>query len=166
MELNADINEIIVPTGTVKDGDTVKAMFESCIKYNVPALPFRDHEGLIRGFVSLKQVMGQDCLPNYLVELAGILHNDMNCTSQAMEKIHTLFCKPVNDYVEKPIQFVTSDTILIRVVALMEEHNSDFLFVADGQDKPRCDYKGIITRLSVAKKMLQIEREKALNCSG
>ncbi len=162
METNIDVKDIIVPTATVQTGDMIKNMFESCIEYNVPALPFRDKDGLIQGFVSLKRVMGKDCLPNYLVELAGILHNDMNCTSQAMEKIHALFGKPVDDYVESPFHFVASDTILIRAVALMEQHNSSFLFVADCADdieKSHCDYKGIITRLSVAKKMLQIENQ-------
>ncbi|MCW8931833.1 MAG: hypothetical protein OQL19_16570 [Gammaproteobacteria bacterium] len=160
MEINVDISDIIVPTATMKTGETVQDMFKCCIKDNVPALPYRDKDGLIQGFVSLKRVMGKDCLPNYLVELAGILHNDMNCTSQAMEKIHTLFGKPVDDYIENPFHFIPSDTILIRAVALMEQHNASFLFVADCADdidKSHCDYKGIITRLSVAKKMLQIE---------
>jgi len=160
MKVNIDIKEIITPTATVKSGDTVKEMFESCIEADVPALPFRDKEGLIQGFISLKRVMGKDCLPNYLVELAGLLSNDMHCTTQAMEKISTLFSKPVDDYIEKPFRFVASDTILIRAVALMEQHNSSFIFVADcadDVDKSHCDYKGIITRLSVAKKMLQIK---------
>lgn len=145
----------------MQTGDTVKNMFEACIEANVPALPYRDEDGLIQGFISLKRVMGKDCLPNYLVELAGILHNDMNCTTQAMEKIHTLFTKPVDAYVEKPFHFVPSDTILIRAVALMEQHNASFLFVADCADdidKSHCDYKGVITRLSVARKMLKIEK--------
>ncbi len=161
MEINIDINETIIPTSTMKTGDSVKDMFECCIQADVPALPYRDQDGLIQGFVSLKRVMGKDCLPNYLVELAGILHNDMNCTTQAMEKIHKLFTRPVDDYVEKPFHFVASDTILIRAVALMEQHNTSFLFVADCADevdKSHCDYKGIITRLSVAKKMLKIEK--------
>lgn len=168
MDISVDIKEIIVPTPTMKAGETVKDMFVSCIEANVPALPYRDQEGLIKGFVSLKRVMGKDCLPNYLVELAGILHNDMNCTTQAMEKIHTLFSKPVDDYIEKPFYFVASDTILIRAVALMEQHNTSFLFVADCADdidKSHCDYKGIITRISVAKKMLQIESaESPVEC--
>jgi len=144
----------------VRHGETIKDMFKYCIEANVPALPYRDQEGLIQGFTSLKRVMGKDCLPNYLVELAGILHNDMNCTSQALEKINTLFTKPVQEYVENPFHFIASDTILIRAVALMEQHDTSFLFVADCSDdieKSHCDYKGIITRLSVAKKMLQIE---------
>ncbi len=160
MIVNTDIKEIITPTATVNSGETVKDMFESCIEANVPALPFRDKEGLIQGFVSLKRVMGKDCLPNYLVELAGLLSNDMNCTTQAMEKINTLLHKPVDDYIEKPFRFVASDTILIRAVALMEQHNSSFIFVADcadNVDKSHCDFKGIITRLSVAKKMLIIK---------
>ncbi|MCP3851847.1 MAG: hypothetical protein GY694_16670 [Gammaproteobacteria bacterium] len=160
MQINVDISDIIIPTSTVKYDETVKDMFKYCIEANVPALPYRDQDGLIQGFISLKRVMGKDCLPNYLVELAGILHNDMNCTRQALEKIHTLFTNPVQDYIESPFHFIASDTILIRAVALMEQHDASFLFVADCSDdteKSHCDYKGIITRLSVAKKMLKIE---------
>lgn len=157
MEINVDISDIITPTATMHSGDTVKTMFAACIESHVPALPFRDKEGLLQGFISLKRVMGKDCLPNYLVELAGILSNDMNCTRQAMEKIRTLFSKPVDDYLEKPFYSITSDTILIKAVALMEQHNSSFLFVADGKETQYDQYQGIITRLSVAKKMLQID---------
>ena len=151
------IKDIIIPTATVTSGDTVKTFFKYCVAADVPALPFRDHKGLIRGFVSLKRVMGKDCLPNYLVELAGLLHNDMSCTSNAMEKIHELFQKPVDYYVDNVIQFISSDAILIRVVALMEQHDTNFMFVGDGDDKATSDYKGVITSLAVAKKMLQIE---------
>lgn len=164
MDINVDIEEIIIPTSTVQSGDTIKQMLKYCIDSNVSELPYRDEEGLIQGFVSLKRVMGKDCLPNYLVELAGILNNDMNCTTQAMEKIHSLLTKPVDDYIENPFHFVASDTILIRAVALMEQHNTGFLFVADCADdidKSHCDYKGIITRLSIAKKMLAIEGLKS-----
>lgn len=157
MTSNVTIKDIIIPTATVESGDSVKTFFEYCVAAGVPALPFRDHNGLIRGYVSLKKVMGKDCLPNYLVELAGLLHNDMSCTSNAMEKIHQLFQKPVDYYVDNFIQFISSDAILIRVVALMEQHDTNFMFVADGDDKPTCDYKGVITSLSVAKKMLEIE---------
>lgn len=157
---NIDINDIVLTTPTVQAGDHVKKFFELCSEANSPALPFRDKNGLIQGYITLKRVMGKDCLPNYLVELAGILHNEMNCTTQAMEKIHKLFQKPVEEYVELPFRYVGSDTILIRAVALMEQHNSDFLFVADGPDAQHCDYRGIITRLSVAQKMLQLEDEE------
>ncbi len=160
MEINVDIKDIIIPTPTVKSGDTIKTLFEYCIEENVPAIPFYDQDGLVQNFISLKRVMGKDCLPNYIVELAGILNNDMSCTSQAMEKIQTLFKKPVDDYLETPFHFIASDTILIRAVALMEQYNSSFLFVADCEedtDKSHCKYKGIITRLSVARKMLQID---------
>lgn len=155
---NVDIKEIVLPTATVQSGDSVQKFFELCSESDSPALPFRDKDGLIQGFVSLKRVMGKDCLPNYLVELAGILHNEMNCTTQAMEKIHALFQKPVEEYVELPFQYVNSDTILIRAVALMEQHSIDFLFVADGPDAQHSDYRGIISRLSVARKMLQLEK--------
>ncbi len=158
MEINVDINDIIIPTPAINSGDTVKAMFAACVDSNSPALPFRDQDGLIQGFVSLKRVMGKDCLPNYLVELAGLLNNDMNCTRQAMEKIRTLFGKPVDDYVEEPFYYIASDTILIKAVALMEQHNSSFLFVADGKEAQHSQYQGIITRLSVARKMLQIDK--------
>jgi hypothetical protein len=159
---NVDIKEIIIPTPTVQAGDSVKTFFELCSEADVPSLPYRDQNGRIQGFVTLKRVMGKDCLPNYLVELAGILHNDMNCTTQAMEKIHALFHKPIENYVELPFYYVASDTILIRVVALMEQHSSSFLFVADGPDPQHCDYLGIVTRLSVARKMLQLE--ESANC--
>jgi len=157
MTSNVTIEDIVIPTKTMKSGDLVKTFFEYCVAAGVPALPFRDHNGLIQGFVSLKRVMGKDCLPNYLVELAGILHNDMSCTSHAMEKIHELFQKQVDIYVDNSIQFIASDTILIRTVALMEQYDTNFIFVADGDAKQTSDYKGVVTSLAVAKKMLQIE---------
>ncbi len=155
--INMDICDIVTATPCVQTGDSIKHFFELCIKENIPALPFRDKDGVLAGFVTLKQVMGKDCLPNYLVELAGILSNDMNCVSKATDKISKLLHNTVDDYIEQSILFITSDAILIRVVALMEQHNTDFLFVADGDKSCSADYKGIVTRLAVARKMLQIE---------
>ncbi len=151
-----NISDIIVSTSCIKEGDSVKHFFELCIKEHAPALPFRDKADNIKGFVTLKHVMSRDCLPNYLVELAGILNNDMQCVTQASKKITGLFQKRVDEYLEEDIRFITSDAILIRVVALMEKYNTDFLFVADGEQHCSGDYKGIVTRYGVAKKMLQI----------
>ena len=156
---SATIENVIQSTPTIYLGETLQLFFERCVESRVPALPCMDNSGCIIGFVSLKKVMGQDCLPNYLVELAGILHNDMHCTHQVMDKIHTLLGKNVDAYVSKPIHFVDSKTILIRAVALMEEYDSDYLFVADDARTPECDYKGLVTRLSVAEKMLNIEHQ-------
>lgn len=151
-----NISDIVIPTSCVQAGDSIKHFFELCIKENTPALPFRDKEGNITAFVSLKEVMGKDCLPNYLVELAGILNNDMNCVSKATDKIIRLFQKTVDEYIEEPILFIASDAILIRVVALMEKYDTDFLFVADDEKNCSSHYKGIVSRLAVAGKMLKI----------
>ncbi len=154
-----NISDIIIPTSCIQAGDSVKHFFELCIRENIPALPFRDTDGSIKGFVTLREVMGRDCLPNYLVELAGILSNDMNCVSKATEKITRLFRKTVDEYLEEPILFIASDAILIRVVALMEKHDTDFLFVADDGQNCSGDYRGIVTRYAVARKMLQIAEQ-------
>ncbi len=151
-----NISDIILPTSCIQEGDSVKYFFELCIREKVPALPFIDKDGNIKGFVTLKEVMGRDCLPNYLVELAGILSNDMNCVSRATEKITRLFRKTVDEYLEEPVLFIASDAILIRVVALMEKHDTDFLFVADDGQNCSDNYRGIVTRHAVARKMLQI----------
>ncbi len=151
-----NISDIILPTSCIQEGDSVKHFFELCIREKVPALPFIDKDGNIKGFVTLKEVMGRDCLPNYLVELAGILSNDMNCVSRATEKITRLFRKTVDEYLEEPVLFIASDAILIRVVALMEKHDTDFLFVADDGQNCSDNYRGIVTRHAVARKMLQI----------
>jgi len=154
----SSIYDVIMPTPIIHQGDTVKTFFSLCVENQVLALPFCTRQSgdcdthHISGFVSLKSAMGKDCIPNYMIDMATILHDDLDCKEQTLDKIKNLLCKPVETYLDENIFFVSPETKMVRVIALMEKFNSSWLFVAEeGQ------YKGIITRQLMAQKMIKMD---------
>jgi CBS domain-containing protein len=53
------------------------------------------------------------------------------------------------------IPHVSPNSSLVKALALMELHNTSYIFLMDNND-----YRGIVTRMVVAKRMLQCVREK------
>ena len=125
-----------------------------CVAEGVPALPYVNSKGERRGFISLSGIMHHGCLPNYMVELANVLGNHLTCLKDARGKIKDLMEHPIEPYVSKPLHSITSDTPVIKALAILEKYHSSFLFVYDGDN-----YRGVVTSQGIAQRMLEIDAE-------
>jgi len=140
------LKQILTPTKVAKPGMTVREVFEECGKANIPALPFCTKSGRIRGRVTLKNILKVSCLPDYMIESARILGEEMFCMEDVETKAHQLLDTTLDAYVQEPALSLGSEAPIIKAFALMEQNDTSYLFVVDdGQ------YRGAVTIQCLAK---------------
>jgi len=140
------LKHILIPTRTASYGMTVREVFTECGRVNLPALPFCTRSGRIAGRVTLKNILKTSCLPEYMIESARILGEEMSCMEDIESKARQLLDTPVDPYVQEPALSLSSDAPAIKALAMMEQNDTSYLFVVDeGQ------YQGAVTIQSLAK---------------
>ena len=143
-----NVEQVLIPTKVAKAGMTVREFFKECSDVNTPALPYCDGSGLITGRVTVKNVLKCSCLPEYLVEMARVLGEQIS-NVQDMEAIAKQLLKdPVELYIQAPHISLTSASSVIKALAMMEHSDTSYIFVVDqGQ------YKGVVTIHCLADKL-------------
>jgi CBS-domain-containing membrane protein len=147
-----DVTKVLIPTQVIRAGMVVRELFQECGRCHVQALPFCDEQGRLKGRITLKNVLRVSCLPEYIIQMAPVLGPQMSCVENAEAKAREILCKPVEPYVQTLHHSVDSGAPLIKALALMEQHDTSYIFVVDDGD-----YKGIITVSAIATAMANLE---------
>lgn len=92
------------------------------------------------------------CLPEYIVVMASVLGPQMSYVENAEAKAHEIMCKPVEPYVPSLHDTINSGAPLLNALALMEQHDTSYLFVVDDGE-----YKGMVTVSAIANAMIRLE---------
>lgn len=150
--MSMDIQSVLIPTIAIRPGMYVRDLFTECGKLHVHALPYCDETGRIAGRLTLKNVMKFSCLPEHMIELANLLGSQMSCVDNAEEKAREIICNPVEPYVRKLGETITSDEPLIKALAMMERNETSYIFVVDDGE-----YKGLVTIQGIAQVMSSLE---------
>jgi CBS domain-containing protein len=133
---------------------TVREVFAECSRANIPALPFCTRTGRIRGRITLKNILKISCLPEYMVEEARILGDQMSCMDDVEAKAKQLLDNPVDPYVQDPSLSLNSDATVLKALAIMEQNDTSYLFVVDdGQ------YQGIVTIQGLARTLTRLDQQ-------
>ncbi len=146
------LSEIIIPSGVVTDEMNVRDAFRLCIEANVPAVPYVDANGVPTGYISYEGVMHRGCLPNYIVDMATVLGNQLSCVTDAEARIREVLESPATGYIDQPLRSLSSDSLLIKGLAILEKFGSSYLFVIDDGE-----YRGVVTSQAIARHMLDID---------
>ena len=146
--MSMDIQSVLIPTIIIHPGMYVRDLFTECGKQHVQSLPYCNEEGILSGRLTLKNVMKFSCLPDHMIELASLLGNQMSCVENAEEKAREIICNPVEPYVLKLGETISSKEPLIKALAVMERNETSYIFVVDDGD-----YKGQITIQGIAQVM-------------
>jgi len=147
-----DIQSVLLQTPIICRGMLVRDVFVECGGCHVQALPYGDETGRISGRVTIKHILLASCLPNYLVEMASVLGASLSCVENAEEKTKEILCKPVEPFVQALPMTITSDVPLIKALAIMEKHDTSYIFVVD-----QGIYQGVITIQGLAVKMSELD---------
>jgi CBS domain-containing protein len=146
------LEQILIPTKVAKPGMMVSEVFTECIRANIPGIPFCDAQGHITGRVTLKNILKKACLPEYMVELARVLGDQLSCMEDMEAMAKQLMHNPVDPYILEPHISLTSDAPAVKALALMEQSDTSYIFVVDeGQ------YKGVITIQGLARMLTQLD---------
>jgi CBS domain-containing protein len=97
--------------------------------------------------------MKLSCLPDYIIESARILGEEMSCMEDLESNSKQFLCTPVDPYMQEPALSLTSDAPAIKALAMMEQNDTSYLFVVDdGQ------YQGAVTIQCLAKMLTRLDQ--------
>ena len=147
------LEKIITPTSVAHEGMTVRELFAECIRANTPGLPFCTKSGRIKGRVTLKNILKTSFLPDYVVESARILGDELATARDMEAKARQLLTLPVDPDVQEPHLSVSSDTSTVKALALMEQNDTSYLFIVD-----EWQYRGCVTIQRLARALFQLDQ--------
>jgi len=150
-----NLDPILIPTKVAKPGMIVSDVFAECIRANIPGIPFCDAQGTICGRITLKNILKKACLPEYMIELARILGDQLSCMGDMEAKAKQLMNNPVDPYILEPHISLTSDSPAVKALALMEQNDTSYIFVVD-----EGRYKGVITIQGLARMITQFDNQR------
>ena len=153
------LENILIKVEAAHSGMCVGEMFDRCLKYQVPSLPFVDADGRITGRLSIKNCLKRSCLPEHMVEMADVLSPKLSCLKNAEAKAKQVLTQPVDQYLLKPPKAIKSDSAVMKVLAMMEKMDTGFLFVVDENGI----YQGVVTIQSLANRMLELRDAEGQN---
>jgi predicted transcriptional regulator len=142
----------MISSRVADSGTTVRELFEECARANLPGLPFCDDQGQIVGRVTLKNVLKQSCLPEYMVELAHVLGERFSHMEDMCTDIIHLLDKPVTPFVQQPHLSLESDSTAVKALAMMEQSDTSYILVVD-----QGHYLGTVTIHSLANTLVAVD---------
>ena len=149
------LDPILIPTKVARPGMLVSEVFGECIRANIPGIPFRGELDRITGRVTLKNILKKSCLPEYMVELARVLGDQLSCMEDMEGKAKQLMHNPIDPYVLEPHVSLSSDSPPVKALALMEQHDTSYIFVVD-----EGRYKGTITIQGLARMITRLDEHQ------
>ncbi len=142
------LDEILIPTLMARPGMKVGDAFRECVEKHVPGIPYCNDAGEITGRISIRHVFREVCVPSDVVSGAHLLGDELtHLDLPDIEKCRILD-EPVERFLLTKTPFLTSNSPVVKAIALMEKFNSTYAFVVDEQ------YRGVITQLGIATLLL------------
>lgn len=158
------LERLATMTGFMRHGMTLRDFFQETVHCNVPGLPYVDEHDQIIGRISIRDVYKCIAVPDNILRIADAMGDGDQMGNLDIPEMKTLeiMATPVENYLLEKIPTVSPSSTVVKALALMEVHNSSYIFlIEDGQ------YKGVVTRMIIAKRMLEcvleMERKKGIS---
>lgn len=140
------IKLISIPTKVARPGMTVGEVMRECVDKDVPGIPFMDAEGTLSGRFSVRHMFLLCCIPSDIIQGAHLLGDDIGDIDFPHIKADELMAKKVDEYIFPDAIRLSPNFQAIKALAIMEQYNTEYLFVTEGEE-----YQGVVTRRSIAK---------------
>ena len=147
------VKQVLISTKVAISGMTVREFFEECARVSSPGLPYCDDGGNIRGRVTLKNILMRSCLPDFMVELAMVLGEELSHMQDMATETTHLLDSPVDQYVQEPHISLTSDSPAVKALAMMGKSDTSYIFVVDDNN-----YQGVVTIQSLAATLVGFDK--------
>ena len=157
------LHRLAVMTGVMRKGMTLRDFFQEAVRCNVPGLPYVDEQDRIVGRISIRDVYKHIAVSDSFLRLADAMGDQTDKLDLPEIKAREALAFPVETCLLENIPSVSPSSAIVKALALMEVHNTSYIFlIEDGE------YKGVVTRMVVAKRMLEcvMERENRLANAG
>lgn len=150
------LERLATMTGFMRHGMTLRDFFQETVRCNVPGLPFVDENDQIVGRISIRDVYKSIAVPDSLLRIADAMGDGEQISKLDLPEIEVLktMASPVENYLLEKIPAVSPRSSVVKALALMEVHNSSYIFlIEDGK------YEGVVTRMIIAERMLECVME-------
>jgi predicted transcriptional regulator len=158
------LERLATMTGFMRHGMTLRDFFQETVRCNVPGLPYVDEHDQIIGRISIRDVYKCIAVPDNILRIADAMGDGDQMSNLDMPEMKALeiMATPVENYLLEKIPTVSPSSTVVKALALMEVHNSSYIFlIEDGQ------YEGVVTRMIIAERMLEcvleMERKKGIS---
>jgi CBS domain-containing protein len=149
------LKNIAVPTKIMQHGMTVFDFFEEATSCKVPGLPYANGEGKIVGRISVRNIYKKLAVPDNLLRVADMMGDLSDNLDPPEIEVAELMASPVEEYLLEKMPSVSSESSFVKALAIMELHNSSYIFLIDNGV-----YQGVATRMDLARRMLRIYKEQ------
>jgi len=147
-----EISRLLIATGTAHAGMTVGQVFRECVRADVPGIPFQDDNGKIVGKISIRHILKEKCIPDFMVRHSHLLGDELGHLHIQDDHAREVLKLPVAPFI-LPVKAVAgSNTPVAKVLAIMEDMDTTYLFVIDAGE-----YRGIVSIMGIARTMLSLE---------
>lgn len=147
------LEHMSIPTAKMRKGMTLLDFFEECADRNVPGLPYVDDAGKVVGRISIRDVYKHMAIPDYMLRVVRMLGDQTDSLDLPEMKVMETLAKPVETYLLESIPSVSPKSSIVKALAIMELFNTSYVFLVD-----EGGYRGVVTRMLIAKRMLEIGR--------
>jgi predicted transcriptional regulator len=158
------LERLATMTGFMRHGMTLRDFFQETVRCKVPGLPFVDVQDQIIGRISLRDVYKTIAVPDNILRIADAMSDgeQMNKLGLQEIKILELMDTPVENYLLEKIPSVSPSSAVVKALALMEVHNSSYIFLIENGK-----YEGVVTRMIIAERMLEcvLDMERKRNAA-
>jgi CBS domain len=146
------LKNLIIPTGVVSLGTSVKTTFQKCVAAKVPGIPCVDQTGAIIGRASIRHILKETCIPDFMVKHVRLLGDSIGPLTIPDEQVREVLALSIDPFILTRIATISSMAPIAKALAVMENYKTTYIFVIDNNV-----YQGVITIMGIAEHMLAIE---------
>jgi len=144
------LERLATMTGFMRHGMTLKDFFQEAVRCNVPGLPYVDDNDHIVGRISIRDVYKRIAVPDNLLRVADAMGDQTDNIDLHEIKVREAMATPVENFLLEKMPTVSPHSSIVKALALMEVHNSSYIFLIDNGK-----YEGVVTRMIIARRMLE-----------
>ena len=89
---------------------------------------------------TLKNILKKSCLPDYLVQMARVLGEQISGVQDVEVKAKEVLRQPIDAFVQKPHLSLSSGSSVVKALAMMEQSDTSYIYVVDSGR-----YRGVVT---------------------
>ncbi|MGD9171131.1 MAG: CBS domain-containing protein [Candidatus Thiodiazotropha sp.] len=146
------IKHVSIPTKIARPGMRIGEAMLECVVKDVPGIPFLDAEGKLSGRFSLRHFFLLCCVPDDVIQGAHLLGDDIEHLDFPNIRAEELMDDLVDKFIFPDAIQLSANFPAIKALAIMEQYNTEYLFVAE-----EGVYQGVVTRMSIARALVSKE---------
>lgn len=144
-----NLRDLAVPTALATPGMRVAELFRECVRAQMPGIPFRDAAGRIAGKASIRHILKMTCLPDYLIRHSHMLGDGIQHLRLPEIYGRDILDLSIDGFILPALPRVNSAAPVTKALAIMEQEDTTYIFVLDGDE-----YHGALSIMSLARHLL------------